>query len=127
MCSVPLRALCAVQVSRDEAKHTLDLWYSDRPEVKRWQHEQREEARRTKAVRTLLGRFRHLPGINDRDELKRSHMERAAINAPVQGSAADIAMLAMLQIVRNADLRRLQWKLIMQVRTEDSPPSPKLR
>jgi DNA polymerase-1 len=102
-------------VSLDEAKQTLNLWYSDRPEVLAWQQERREEAHQTLRVHTLLGRTRHLPDVNSHNKLMRSHMERAAINTPVQGSAADVAMCAMLEINRSEALQELGWKLLLQV------------
>lgn len=71
-------------VKLDEAKATVDLWYSDRPEVLAWQKERKQEAHDTLRVHTLLGRPRHLPDINSSNKLLRSHMERAAINTPVQ-------------------------------------------
>jgi DNA polymerase-1 len=73
-------------VKLDEAKATVDLWYSDRPEVLAWQKERKEEAHQTLKVHTLLGRARHLPDVNSSNSLLRSHMERAAINTPVQVS-----------------------------------------
>lgn len=66
----------------------------------------------------MLGRARHLPNVNSSNSLVRSHMERAAINTPVQGSAADVAMCAMLEIQRNAKLHELGWKLLLQVHDE---------
>ncbi|XP_073394695.1 DNA polymerase I A, chloroplastic/mitochondrial isoform X2 [Physcomitrium patens] len=72
------------KVKVDEAKATVDLWYSDRPEVLAWQKERKQEAHTSLRVHTLLGRARHLPDINSSNALLRSHMERAAINTPVQ-------------------------------------------
>ncbi|KAG0586378.1 hypothetical protein KC19_2G086100 [Ceratodon purpureus] len=106
------------KVKLDEAKATVDLWYSDRPEVLAWQKERKREAHETLKVHTLLGRARHLPDVNSPNSLLRSHMERAAINTPVQGSAADVAMCAMLEINRNEKLRELGWKLLLQVHDE---------
>jgi hypothetical protein len=88
---VVANALLIAQVSLDEAKQTLNLWYSDRPEVLAWQQERREEAHQTLRVHTLLGRTRHLPDVNSHNKLMRSHMERAAINTPVQ-VAHDLVM-----------------------------------
>jgi DNA polymerase-1 len=82
------------KVSLDEAKQTLNLWYSDRPEVLAWQQERREEAHQTLRVHTLLGRTRHLPDVNSHNKLMRSHMERAAINTPVQ-VAHDLVMFLL--------------------------------
>jgi DNA polymerase-1 len=106
------------KVNIDEAKATVNLWYSDRPEVLAWQKERKKEAHDTLRVHTLLGRARHLPDVNSSNSLLRSHMERAAINTPVQGSAADVAMCAMLEINRNEKLRELGWKLLLQVHDE---------
>lgn len=74
----------SIQVSIEEAKATVNLWYSDRPEVLAWQKERKEEAHQTQKVHTLLGRARHLPDVKSSNPLVRSHMERAAINTPVQ-------------------------------------------
>nr|PNR49997.1 hypothetical protein PHYPA_011894 [Physcomitrium patens] len=106
------------KVNLADAKATVDLWYSDRPEVLAWQMERKREAHETLCVHTLLGRARHLPNVNSSNSLVRSHMERAAINTPVQGSAADVAMCAMLEIQRNAKLHELGWKLLLQVHDE---------
>ena len=61
--------------------------------------------KRTGAVRTLMGRYRPLPGINSRNAAARSHSERAAINTPIQGGAADIMTLAMLKLRRGPETR----------------------
>ncbi|CAM6128411.1 unnamed protein product [Calypogeia fissa] len=106
------------KVSIDEAKATVDLWYSDRQEVLSWQQERIREADRTHHVHTLLGRTRHFPDVKSNNRLVRGHIERAAINTPVQGSAADVAMCAMLEINRNKTLQDLGWKLLLQVHDE---------
>jgi len=68
-------------------------------------------------VFTLLGRQRLLPdAMQTADKLARAHALRAAINTPIQGGAADIAMLAMLQLRRSQELKRLGYKLLMQAR-----------
>ena len=72
------------QVTLEEAQDTVNLWYAARVEVKNWQKARIEEAKRTGYVPTLLGRRRRLPEINSRNRLLSSHMERAAINTPVQ-------------------------------------------
>ncbi|KAJ7529979.1 hypothetical protein O6H91_15G073700 [Diphasiastrum complanatum] len=106
------------KVSLPDAEKTVELWYNDRMEVKQWQEQSITEARATKRVHTLLGRTRHLPYIRSSDYLERGHAERAAINTPVQGSAADVAMCAMLEISRNHTLKELGWKLVLQVHDE---------
>ena len=106
------------KVTVPEAMETLERWYADRPEVREWQQERIEEAHRTKRVRTLLGRTRHLPEIDSRSPGMRSHCERAAINTPIQGGAADIATLAMLELDRCEELKALGWELLLQVHDE---------
>ncbi|GMH39050.1 hypothetical protein BSKO_06948 [Bryopsis sp. KO-2023] len=109
------------KVSKAEADETLERWYSDRKEVKQWQEETRKLARERKDghyVTTLLGRRRNLPEIVSKKRPLKSHAERAAINTPIQGSAADIATAAMLCIEENERLKELGWKLLLQVHDE---------
>ncbi|KAL8505596.1 hypothetical protein ACS0TY_016731 [Phlomoides rotata] len=106
------------KVSREEAQETVNLWYSDRKEVLTWQEKRKKEARLDKRVFTLLGRARHFPSLTNASKAHRNHIERAAINTPVQGSAADVAMCAMLQISKNERLKELGWRLILQVHDE---------
>ncbi|XP_024977125.1 DNA polymerase I B, chloroplastic/mitochondrial isoform X2 [Cynara cardunculus var. scolymus] len=114
----------AVGLSRDwkvsvtEARETVARWYGGREEVLRWQEARKREARKIGCVYTLLGRARTFPSTKDASPSHRGHIERAAINTPVQGSAADVAMCAMLEISKNARLRELGWKLLLQVHDE---------
>jgi DNA polymerase I-like protein with 3'-5' exonuclease and polymerase domains len=102
-------------VSVKEAEELLRAWYADRPEVLRWQKMVIERAKEKGYTKTLMGRYRILPDINSRDRSRRGHMERAAINTPIQGGAADVAMMAMIKLVRSETLKRLGWKLLLQV------------
>ncbi|CAL9098054.1 unnamed protein product [Musa textilis] len=106
------------KVSVEEAKKTVDLWYKERQEVLIWQEKQKNEARTKGHVQTLLGRSRCFPSLDHASNAQRGHIERAAINTPVQGSAADVAMCAMLEIDRNIRLKELGWKLVLQVHDE---------
>uniref|UniRef100_A0A1D1XWU1 DNA-directed DNA polymerase n=1 Tax=Anthurium amnicola TaxID=1678845 RepID=A0A1D1XWU1_9ARAE len=106
------------KVSVVEAKQTVDLWYKERQEVLEWQEARKNEARYEQCVRTLLGRERHFPSMDKISSAQKGHIERAAINTPVQGSAADVAMCAMLEIDRNDRLKELKWKLLLQVHDE---------
>ena len=90
----------------------------------KWQEKRKEEARKDGCVRTLLGRARYFPSINGASYSQRGHIERAAINTPVQGSAADVAMCAMLEISKNKQLKQLGWKLLLQVKLVFSIYSP---
>lgn len=72
------------QVSVKEAKETVKLWYRERKEVLTWQEERKTEARNLKYVCTLLGRARSFPSVDHATPFQRGHIERAAINTPVQ-------------------------------------------
>ncbi|CAN1318670.1 DNA polymerase I A, chloroplastic/mitochondrial [Linum perenne] len=71
-------------VSKEEAKETVNLWYKERQEVLKWQEARKQEANRTGCVHTLLGRARHFPSMKHMSRAQRNHIERAAINTPVQ-------------------------------------------
>jgi DNA polymerase-1 len=105
-------------VSTKEAEETVQLWYSDRPEVRAWQEVQHRKAAEKGKVSTLLGRHRNLPEASSSDEARRQHALRASINTPIQGGAADIAMLAMIQIHRCPRLRELGYRMLMQIHDE---------
>ncbi|TXG67766.1 hypothetical protein EZV62_009041 [Acer yangbiense] len=106
------------KVSLKEAQHTVDLWYKERQEVLDWQEDRKKEAREHSEVYTLLGRARRFKSFSSVTRAHRSHIERAAINTPVQGSAADVAMCAMIEISKNARLKELGWKLLLQIHDE---------
>lgn len=87
-------------------------------QVLEWQVEQRNEAERLGRVRTMLGRERCLPDAQktaSEHSRARGHALRAAINTPIQGSAADVATVAMLRISRHQRLRDLGWTMLLQV------------
>ncbi|XP_042394575.1 DNA polymerase I A, chloroplastic-like isoform X3 [Zingiber officinale] len=101
-----------------EAEETINLWYKGREEVLHWQNQQKMEARNNKFVKTLLGRSRHFPSLVNAGNAQRAHIDRMAINTPVQGSAADVTMCAMLEIEQKVQLKELGWKLLLQVHDE---------
>ncbi|XVF34036.1 hypothetical protein REPUB_Repub18cG0022500 [Reevesia pubescens] len=106
------------KVSVEEAKSTVDLWYKERQELLEWQKQRKYEAQKHRRVQTLLGRSRRFPSFAHYTRAQKGHIERAAINTPVQGSAADVAMCAMLQISKNERLKELGWRLLLQVHDE---------
>ncbi|CAH0477874.1 unnamed protein product [Peronospora belbahrii] len=111
------------KVSRKEAAKTLEKWYADRAEVRDWQNRAIDIARTYGYTRTLLGRYRRLPDAMLTDnsitsKQSRGHAERAAINTPIQGAAADVVMQAMLLVHQNPRLRELGWKLVSQIHDE---------
>jgi len=105
-------------VSVKEAEGLLEAWYADRPEVKAWQQHVIKEARRTGFTRTLCGRYRKLNDITSPRPGLRGHAERAAINTPIQGGAADIVMLAMVKINNSPVLQGLGYRLLLQIHDE---------
>ena len=112
-------------VTREEARAMLDAWYADRPEVLQWQRETIARAHRTGNTRTLIGRYRNLDGIFDGTRSLVSHLERAAINTPIQGGAADVMTLAMLKIKRSEVLKKLGYKMLLQIHDEVILEGPK--
>jgi DNA polymerase I-like protein with 3'-5' exonuclease and polymerase domains len=105
-------------VGHAEAEETIKKWYSARPEVEEWQERMRYMAIHEGYVPTLLGRRRTLPGAAKGNFREKGHAMRAAINTPIQGSAADVASACMLKIRRHPRLRELGWKLLLQVHDE---------
>lgn len=101
-----------------EAERTVTAWYAQRQEVLEWQNRTKERARKEKRVYTLLGRHRDLPDINKPRARLKAHSERAAINTPIQGSAADIVMCAMLKLWRDDVLAGMGYRLLLQIHDE---------
>ena len=99
-------------VSVSEAKKEIEAWYGDRPEVLEWQKRTIERANKHGYTRTLMGRYRMLPDAMVKNRARRGHAERAAINTPIQGSAADVMMMAMLKLHRDERLAEMGWKVI---------------
>jgi len=108
-----------------EARDTIGKWYQARPEVEVWQERMRAMAEEEGYVPTLLGRRRRLPAARSRDKARRAHALRAAINTPIQGSAADVATACMLKIARHPRLAELGWILLLQVHDEVILEGPK--
>ncbi|CAM9132669.1 unnamed protein product [Ascophyllum nodosum] len=105
-------------VSLNEAEKLLKAWYADRPEVEKWQKKVIANAKKTGFTRTLMGRYRELPDIVSSERGRVGHGARAAINTPIQGGAADVAMMAMIKLVRSPLLQEMGWKLLLQVHDE---------
>lgn len=112
-------------VSVEEAQKILNAWYADRPEVQEWQRNTIDTAHRTGWTRTLMGRYRLLPGIKNGKRHVVEHLERAAINTPIQGGAADIMTLAMLKLKRSPKLKELGYKILLQIHDEVILEGPK--
>lgn len=105
-------------VTLEEAQATVDRWYADRPEVKAWQARVLDIARAEGATRTLMGRYRDLPDVFSKSWKARGHAERASINTPIQGGAADVVMMAMLKLAGDEQLREWGWTMLLQIHDE---------
>ena len=104
--------------SRAEAKQLIDDYFAAFPSVIRYIESQKELARQRGYAETLFGRKRYLSDINSQNATVRSFAERNAVNAPIQGTAADIIKMAMVSIHRRLKAEGLQTQMIMQVHDE---------
>jgi len=107
-----------VGISRKEAKQVIEDYYATYTGVRRFMDEVPVEAREKGYVRSIYGRIRPIPGINDRNANVRFRAEREAINMPIQGSASDIVKIAMLRVDEALRGEGLKSQLIMQVHDE---------
>ena len=113
---------------RAESKELIESYFRAFPGVSAYIEQAKEEARRKGYVETLLGRRRYLPDINSRNATVRGLAERNAINAPIQGSAADLIKIAMVRIDERLRRERLRARMILQVHDElnfSVPPEEK--
>src|SRR6056297_166422 len=107
-----------LNIPRKEAKEIIDAYFNNFSRVKEYMDQRIEAAREKGYVETIWGRKRFLENINSRNATLRGMAERNAINAPIQGSAADLIKVAMLQIDRELIKKKYQSKLILQVHDE---------
>jgi DNA polymerase-1 len=105
-------------IGRGEAQKYMDLYFERYPGVKRYMDETRRQARETGFVETVFGRRLYLPEIQSRNHALRQYAERSAINAPMQGTAADIIKRAMIEVDSWLQRSRIPARLIMQVHDE---------
>ena len=105
-------------LSRSEAKELIDTYYKTYPKLSNFIADQVEFAREHGYVSTVLGRRRYLKDINSRNQVVRGAAERNAVNAPIQGSAADIIKLAMINIHRKLKEENYKTKMLLQVHDE---------
>jgi len=105
-------------LSRSEAKELIDTYYETYPKLKAYMAAQVDFAREHGYVETVLHRRRYLKDINSRNGMVRSGAERNAVNAPIQGSAADIIKLAMINIYKRFEAEGFKSKMLLQVHDE---------
>lgn len=107
-----------MNVSRQEAKELIEGYFETYPQVKEYMDQSIQNARENGYVETIFHRKRFLPDINSRNAVVRGYAERNAINAPIQGSAADIIKVAMANIYKRFQSNNLKAKMILQVHDE---------
>ena len=105
-------------LSRSEAKELIDTYYKTYPRLRNYMSEQVDFARDNGYVQTVLGRRRYLKDINSRNAVVRGAAERNAVNAPIQGSAADIIKIAMIRIHEKLEAGGYKTKMLLQVHDE---------
>ena len=107
-----------LDIPRDEAKMLIDGYFQTFPQVHDYMEMSKEIARKQGYVTTLFGRRRYLPDINSHNATVRGFAERNAINAPIQGTAADIIKVAMIRIHQRFKAEGIRSKMILQVHDE---------
>ena len=107
-----------LDIPRDEAKMLIDGYFETFPQVYNYMEKSKEVARQQGYVTTLFGRRRYLPDINSHNATVRGFAERNAINAPIQGTAADIIKVAMIHIFQRFKAEGIKSKMILQVHDE---------
>jgi DNA polymerase-1 len=105
-------------IPQGAAKAYIDKYFERFPGIRDYMERAREECRSKGYVTTLFGRHIHLPQINDKNPMRRNYAERQAINAPVQGSAADIIKRAMIRVPAALESARLDARMLLQVHDE---------
>ncbi len=107
-----------ISVSNSEAESFLRSYFAKFPEIKEFMHETISFCRKHGYVKTLFDRKCHFPNINDKNHTLRTFQERACINAPIQGTAADVLRLAMIRIDKKIRESEIRAKLLIQVHDE---------
>ena len=105
-------------LSRSESKELIETYYETYPKLRAYMSEQVDFARDNGYVQTVLGRRRYLKDINSRNAVVRGAAERNAVNAPIQGSAADIIKIAMINIYNKLEEGNYKTKMLLQVHDE---------
>jgi DNA polymerase-1 len=105
-------------LSRKEAAELIDAYYATYPKLKSYMANQVDFARQNGYVQTVLGRRRYLKDINSANMMVKSGAERNAVNAPIQGSAADMIKIAMINIHQELINQKLKTKMLLQVHDE---------
>jgi DNA polymerase-1 len=114
----PFGLAAQLGIPQAEAKNYIGAYFARFPGIRDYMEQTKKIAREQGYVTTLFGRRCHVPGINDKNPARRSFMERAAINAPLQGTAADIIKRAMIRMPEAFAAKKLQARMLLQVHDE---------
>lgn len=107
-----------LNIAQNEAREIIQSYFSEFPSINGWLEKTKEFARKKGYTETLAGRRRYLPNINNKNAVVRQRDERVAINMPVQGTAADMIKLAMIDIHNELKKKKMRSKMILQVHDE---------
>ena len=107
-----------LNIKRSESNEIIDSYFNEYPDIKKYMDHMIQFAKENGYVETIKKRRRYLKDINSRNASVRGFAERNAINAPIQGSAADIIKIAMINILHKMESNNLKSKLILQVHDE---------
>lgn len=107
-----------LSIPRKEAKEIIDSYFAKYPKIKSYMDEAIVQAKANGYVETLLGRRRNLKDINSSNAIVRGHAERNAINAPIQGTAADVIKIAMINVLKEMKVKKLNSRMLLQVHDE---------
>jgi DNA polymerase-1 len=107
-----------LNIERKEAQSYIDAYFEQYPKVKQYMENTREMAKKQGFVETVFGRRLYIPDIHSRNYQRKQYAERSAINAPMQGTAADIIKLAMINVQNWIDSQQLDIRMLMQVHDE---------
>src|SRR5690606_12004803 len=107
-----------LNISRTEAKEIIDTYFEQYPKLKAYMDNNVILAKEQGYVETIMQRRRNLKDINSNNAIVRGHAERNAVNAPIQGSAADIIKIAMINIHQEFEKQQFKSKMLLQVHDE---------
>ncbi len=107
-----------VGISSDEAKEFINIYFTKYPKIKEYMENQIAHAQKTEEVSTIFSRKRKIENINSKNFNEKEHAKRVAINTPIQGSAADIMKLALIEVDKELTKNNFKSKIIMQIHDE---------
>ena len=113
-----------LKIDKKDAKKYMDKYFATYPEIKLFMEKTIEKAKKQGFVETIIGRKCFLPEINSKNHIRRSFEERLAINAPIQGTAADIIKIAMINLDKEINFGGYKSKILLQIHDELIIESP---